>query len=173
MTLKADGVTIPTTGWNVSDGGILYDTVKANGSIIWERVPDVPASISYASSATEGDTKTISWASASRADNYTLEYKINSGSWNNVGTFTGTSTNFTLNTVATYYFRVKANNNGGSSGYRTGSGCVVASAIVQSGRTVTEGQYSSNGGYYGWYGFVKNPSTYGFNTTTAGALSGG
>ncbi|MCR8922673.1 fibronectin type III domain-containing protein [Dasania sp. GY-MA-18] len=162
MTLKADGVAIATSAWNVTDAAQQFSKVTANGVEVWLRTPDTPATISYPSATTVGNNVTVSWAAALRAANYTLEQKINSGSWTTVGTFAGTSTSVTVNTVATYTFRVKANNSGGSSSYKTGGGLVVAPNIIQENFTVTLGQYA----------VAKNATLYGYSDGSTDSSNG-
>jgi hypothetical protein len=92
--------------------------------------PDVPASITYPATDSDG-SYTVSWAASSGATSYTLQRSSNGGSSYSTVT-TGASTSY-AETVGngSYRYRVSATNASGTSSYRTGSGdCVVNIPVV-------------------------------------------
>ncbi len=106
-----------------SPGLTLVNTTLTAGS-----TPGVPASITYPT-YDAGDGFTVSWAASSGATSYQLERNLNGGAWS--GQYDGANTSWAQGTLAngtSYMYRVKATNEVGSSGYRTGTyGCWVNS----------------------------------------------
>jgi pimeloyl-ACP methyl ester carboxylesterase len=92
-------------------------------------VPSTPTSITVPSSDSDG-TFTISWGSSQGYDNYELQEKVDSGSWNQI--YYGGSTSYSVSGRAyghTYYYRVRGVNSSSSSSWRDGgNGCNVPKA---------------------------------------------
>ncbi|MHC4600282.1 MAG: hypothetical protein ACYS47_14875, partial [Planctomycetota bacterium] len=97
-----------TSGW----------TVGGNGCTIVPPAP--PASINVP--ATSTGTFTISWSGSSGATSYTLEEDVNSSFTSPTVVYSGTSTARSFSrSSGTYYYRVRANNGAGSSGWTVGA----------------------------------------------------
>jgi hypothetical protein len=89
--------------------------------------PPTPASITVPATDTDG-TYTISWSSASTASFYELEEDTNPGFSTAQTIYNGPNLSHTITGQqnGTYYYRVRAGNLGGTSGWRTGGNpCVV------------------------------------------------
>lgn len=110
-----------------STGSIRVSRLDTNAtSIAQEVVPtSAPAAPSVSSSIKEGHEVTFTWPSVPTATSYTLQYRINSGSWvtgssnisNSVRSYTVTSGSHTDSVEA----RVTATNAKGTSGYGNNS----------------------------------------------------
>jgi hypothetical protein len=85
--------------------------------------PDIPASITYPATHDTG-RYTVSWASSAGATGYIVEQDLDGGGYAQVYDGAGLSM-LADATEGTNTFRVLAYNDGGQSGWRTGSGSVV------------------------------------------------
>ncbi|MCE5251102.1 hypothetical protein LLG96_12870, partial [bacterium] len=79
--------------------------------------PETPTASGPQSAITSGTSYTVSWVTVSRAQSYTIEESTNSTFADSTSkTIVGTSDTY-KNTAGTYYYRVRANNATGSSGW--------------------------------------------------------
>jgi hypothetical protein len=92
-------------------------------------VPDVPASITVPFSSIDG-SYTVSWGTAAGVGNYELYEATDSGFSDPTMVYSGTdlSSVFANKPSGTYYYRVRACNDVGCGGYRTGTSGIVVSA---------------------------------------------
>jgi hypothetical protein len=83
--------------------------------------PETPASIDYPFNDPDGSF-TVSWSAVSEASGYQLERTTNSSFSNAITCYTGASTSYSESglTNGTYYYRVTAYNDSGSSNWKTG-----------------------------------------------------
>ena len=100
----------------------------SNGCSIPVTPPDPPSSISVPSSDSDG-SYSVSWGSADRATSYELQERDGpSASWNTVYTGENRSKSLSGRDVGHgYYYRVRASNSAGDSGWREDGPCVVGS----------------------------------------------
>lgn len=112
--------------------GLVGERLEGNNTLCYGpfsvacSAPAVPGSISYPSSDADGSF-VVSWAAASGAISYTLQ-RANNPSFSGATTlFTGAATSYNESGLAdgNYYYRVRANNTCGSSGWRNGGQIVV------------------------------------------------
>ncbi|HUU28405.1 MAG TPA: SUMF1/EgtB/PvdO family nonheme iron enzyme, partial [archaeon] len=117
---------------NVSAATTYYYRVKANsayGSSDWSNTvdmlvnpppPGAPVATDPGSSVASGESYTVSWSSVTGAASYTIEEATNSsfsGATSQTVNTTSQSFSRSVSTITTYYYRVKANNAYGSSGW--------------------------------------------------------
>ena len=91
---------------------------SATASVTTEEAPTAPDTpVGLSASAITYNSMTISWDATSDADDYDLQVRPNGGTWTTINQI-GTSYDYTsLSAETTYEFRVRANNNIGSSDY--------------------------------------------------------
>ncbi len=92
-------------------------------------VPSTPDSITYPATDSDG-IFTVGWTSASGATSYTLEQSTSATFSSPTTVYAGASTSYSQTGLGsgTYYFRVRAANSCGSSGWRTGEAMAVTAA---------------------------------------------
>jgi Zn-dependent metalloprotease len=113
-------------GWFIDDVRIYTCTGAAPSHAIylplvmkrWPPIPDTPV-LNAISNAGGGGNYTVSWSSSSLATSYTLQEANNSSFTGAVTAYSGssTSTSITGKAVGTYWYRVKASNSWGDSGW--------------------------------------------------------
>ncbi|MCE5249036.1 InlB B-repeat-containing protein [bacterium] len=111
----ADGnVTHSGTATNISITAGQQTTVTI---LLKPSKPETPTASGPQSAITSGTSYTVSWDTVSRAQSYTIEESTNSTFADSTSkTIVGTSDTY-KNTAGTYYYRVRANNATGSSGW--------------------------------------------------------
>jgi C1A family cysteine protease len=85
---------------------------------VWPPIPDVP--VLHGISNPDGDGNyTVSWSPAARATSYTLEEDDNPAFSSPTTRYTGSGTSWTASSkpLGTYYYRVRASNSWGNSGW--------------------------------------------------------
>jgi len=94
---------------------------KTGSSVVVKAIPNVPVSISYPSSGCTNSSFSITWSSVSDATAYILERATNSNFSGATQVYNGSSTSYTDSPDAgTYWYRVKATNECGDSGWKNG-----------------------------------------------------
>ena len=95
---------------------------KNGGAMSVSSAPAAPSSISYNSSDCDGSFA-VSWASSSLATSYSLQRATNSSFTGATTVYAGGSTSYSQTGLAqgSYYYRVRATNSCGNSGWRSGS----------------------------------------------------
>lgn len=119
---------------NLSSGILVSDSPDSDGAytIIWNRAPSMPSSITVPSSVHGGENLTVSWPASSdpdgNLDGYVVERSYNGGSsWSQIyqGRSTSTTTTIPFGTQ-TVMFRVQAYDTyGEKSGWRTSANKTV------------------------------------------------
>lgn len=112
---------------NLSSGILVSDSPDSDGAytIIWNRAPSVPPTITVPDTIRGGQTAAISWGASTDEDNnlsgYILERQYNGGSWAQV--YKGINRNYTDSITfgwTSVAYRVKAYDSAGAeSGYKT------------------------------------------------------
>lgn len=112
---------------NLSSGILVSDNPDSDGAytIIWNRAPSVPPTITVPDTIRGGQTAAISWGASTDEDNnlsgYILERQYNGGSWAQV--YKGINRNYTDSITfgwTSVAYRVKAYDSAGAeSGYKT------------------------------------------------------
>jgi YD repeat-containing protein len=97
----------------------------------WVHAPNAPAAPSYAPSlsAPSGSSNgsyTVSWGTVQGATSYTLQQKVNSGSWSTAYTGSAKSKSYSGKADGSYSYRVKACNGTGCSSWSSTKTVVVA-----------------------------------------------
>jgi hypothetical protein len=85
---------------------------------VWPPIPDVP--VLYDINNPDGDGNyTVSWSTAARATSYTLEEDDHSAFSSPTAQYSGSGTSWTASgkEIGTYYYRVRASNSWGNSGW--------------------------------------------------------
>ncbi|MEW5251643.1 fibronectin type III domain-containing protein [Microbulbifer sp. 2201CG32-9] len=114
---------------NLGDGSYCYRvraltatdqsaySAQACATVALLQPPPAPAYITVPSST--GESYSVSWPSAARADSYRLQRRFNAGSWVTVYNGSGRSYNYSATppVYGTHDYRVQAINQAGSSGY--------------------------------------------------------
>ena len=130
-----------STSYNQTDLGIgtYYFRVKATNScgvsdwqagaaITVSAAPSMPPGISYPTSDCDGNFQ-VSWTAVSGADSYTLQRSTNASFTDADDVYAGSSTSYNQSGLGdgAYYYRVRASNSCGESGWRSGSAVTVSS----------------------------------------------
>ena len=94
---------------------------KVGGAITVSSTPGTPSSITYPTEDADGNF-TIQWASSGSGVTYLLQRAANSSFTGAVTAYSGSSLSYPQTGLAdgTYYYRVRASNGCGNSGWRTG-----------------------------------------------------
>lgn len=118
-------------------------TPTASSTVTVAHVPPAPASITAPGSST--GAVALSWAASSYATSYQVEHSQD-GNW--VQVFAGNATSATINEPASgnWYYRVRACNGNGCSGYAT-SGVVVVTVLPSSAPSIAGGGTTNSGAY--------------------------
>jgi hypothetical protein len=150
LTFNVTGKTTGTFYYRVraaNSGGNGVWRTGSNGCQIVP--PSPPATLTVPANSATG-SYTISWTASTGALSYDLEESTNAGFSGATTVYTGLSItyNVTGNANGTFYYRVRATNQAGNSGWQTGSnGCVVllpppASSNVTVPSTSATGNYT-------------------------------
>lgn len=121
--------------------GCSTPTVSSTATVA--HVPPTPASITAPGSST--GAAALSWAASSYATSYQVEHSQD-GNW--VQVFAGAATSATINEPASgnWYYRVRACNGNGCSGYAT-SGVVIVTVPPSSAPSIAGGGTTNSGAY--------------------------
>ena len=113
----SNNITHSGTASNVS---IVANKTTTITILLTPAIPDAPQADGPDSTMVSGTQYTITWTEVSRAISYTIEEALNSSFTEPVQkTIVGTSESYTKNTdvAKSYYYRVRANNSAGNSGW--------------------------------------------------------
>jgi hypothetical protein len=118
VRLRASGappLITPTPTSSPPPGSTIYFPIIMK---VWPPIPDVP--VLYDISNLDGDGNyTVSWSTAARATSYTLEEDDHSAFSSPTTQYSGSGTSWTASDkeAGTYYYRVRASNSWGNSGW--------------------------------------------------------
>ena len=121
-------------GWIIDSDGDVSEFNEGNNTAYKTayklticNIPATPSSITYPSSDCDGNF-TVSWTTASGATSYELQRATNPSFTGATTVYNGSSTSYPQSGlgVGTYYYRVRAKNSCGSSGWRNGGAIVVS-----------------------------------------------
>lgn len=119
------------------------------------KIPGVPGAISAPATDADG-TFSLSWGAASgTVSSYRLEQKINSGAWSQIQSSTARTASISVSGSGTYYYRVRACNTSGCSGY-TANAPVNVSIPLAPPSTPTWHSSSDSDSDFGDYNLVWN-----------------
>jgi len=151
--------------------GTFYYRVRANnscgssgwrngGAVVVSLPPAIPASITYPSLDCDGSF-TVGWSSLSGATSYTLQRAPSSSFAGAVTVYTGASVSYSQPGLGngTYYYRVRANNSCGSSGWRNGGAIVISSAPLTPG-SINYPSSDSDGSFTVGWSAVSGATSY-------------
>ena len=129
--------------------GVGCSGYRTSGSVVVTNLPGVPGAITGVSSASYiapgGASYTLNWGTATGAiGSYELQEKINAGSWGTIQNTTSKTKAISGNNAATYYYRVRACNAGGCSGYSAQKAVTVTAnySLSSSTSNSTNGSFS-------------------------------
>ncbi|MHC4779628.1 MAG: fibronectin type III domain-containing protein, partial [Planctomycetota bacterium] len=121
-------------------------TVGGNPCVVSLVVPSIPASITVPTSSVTGNY-TVSWAATAGAWTYDLQEATNSSFTGATTVYTGANTSFNVTgkTTGTFWYRVRATNAAGSSGWRASTnGCQIVPPATPASITVPATSASGN-----------------------------
>lgn len=147
---------------NLSSSILVSDTTDSDGAytIVWNRPPEQPATITVPETIFSNQTTTIGWSASTDPDgdtvSYRLERSINGGSWTQI--YSGANTTYTdsiTTAMNTLQYRVKAVDSYGSSSSYTTSAT----------RAVTHNLPPVISGVDGYMGVKNDAFTYEYTVT--------
>jgi hypothetical protein len=119
--------------------------------------PAAPASITVP--ATSSGSIAVSWAASATATGYTLQQRLDTGSWGSVYTGAATSSTRTVTASGSYTYQVQACNASGCSAYKVSSAVVVTIPPATAPSLSVPGT-SSSGSYTVSWGSVSGATGY-------------
>lgn len=147
---------------NLSSSILVSDTTDSDGAytIVWNRPPEQPATITVPETIFSNQTNTIGWSASTDPDgdtvSYRLERSINGGSWTQI--YSGANTTYTdsiTTAMNTLQYRVKAVDSYGS----------ASSYTTSETRAVTHNLPPAISGVDGYMGVKNDAFTYEYTVT--------
>ena len=147
-----------TYGYRVQACGVAGCSAwSASGSTTVLLPPTTPASITVP--ATSTGSIAVSWAASSTATSYTLQQRLDSGSWSSVYTDAATSSTRNVMASGSYTFQVQACNASGCSAY-IGSSAVAVTVPPASAPNLSVPGTSGSGSYVVSWSGVSGATSY-------------